>query len=606
MQPILTIDLTSGEVGWFQVPQGWAEDYLGGASLAARLLYDRLVPELDPLSPEAPLLFLNGPLTGTAGPSVGRFVICARSPATGLWGEANCGGFWGPELRKAGYDGLLVTGKAPDLVYLRIDDDVVELREASHLSGLDTYAVQEAVKTELRQPSARVACIGPAGESLIPFSLVLCDHGRVAGRTGLGAVMGSKNLKAVAVHGSQHIPLADLSAYEDLRKQANRELKADPVSKVLRELGTASAADYYDYLREMPKRYFRRGTFPEDIQTSGARMAETILSGVSTCHACVIACGRVITLDGIKRKGPEYETLVGFGHNLWINDIVHASRMGELADRYGMDSISLSGVIGLAFRLFETGHISVGDTGGIQLNWGDIDKVEQLIHLTARKEGFGACLAEGARALGQRFGAPDEAVQVNGLEVPYHDPRNASGMALVYATSPRGACHNQSDYYLVEIGQVEEALGLQVFSPRGGAEKAANVARHQDWRTVNNSLVLCTLANVPPDTVVELINRACGLGLRMEDLLLCGERGWNLKRLINLRLGLTSQNDNLPAPLLLAYEDDEENFVLEFDTMLKAYYAARDWDPGSGVPSPRKLHQLGLDWASAWISPASQ
>ncbi|HLE15333.1 MAG TPA: aldehyde ferredoxin oxidoreductase family protein, partial [Anaerolineales bacterium] len=561
MQPILTVDLSSGATNQFEIPQVWAEDYLGGASLAARILYDRLIPSVDPLSPQAPLLFMNGPLTGTAGPSVGRFVICARSPATRLWGESNCGGFWGPELRKAGYDGLLITGKAPQPVYLWIDDGRVELRQATHLRGLDTYATQEALKTELGRPSARVACIGPAGEVLIPFSLVLCDHGRVAGRTGMGAVMGAKNLKAVAVAGSQKIPLADFTGYEALRKQANRDLKTDPVSKVLRDLGTASAADYYDYLGEMPKRYFRRGTYPEEIQIGGANMAETILSGVSACHACVIACGRVVALeDGIKRKGPEYETLVGFGHNLWLNDLVFATRMGELADRYGMDSISLSGAIGLAFRLYETGRITLADTGGLTLEWGDGSSVERLVHLTARREGFGAYLAEGARALGARFRAEDEAIQVNGLEVAYHDPRNASGMALVYATSPRGACHNQSDYYLVEIGQVEEALGLGVYSPQGGAEKAANVARHQDWRTVNNSLVLCTLANVPPETVVGLLNHACGLDWDVEAMLRCGERGWNLKRVINHRLGLTRANDRLPGPLLLAYEDDAEGF----------------------------------------------
>jgi aldehyde:ferredoxin oxidoreductase len=441
-----------------------------------------------------------------------------------------------------------------------------------------------------------VACIGPAGEALIPFALVLCDHGRVAGRTGMGAVMGSKNLKAMAVSGSQKIPVADFSAYEALRSQANRILKADPVSKVLHDLGTSSVADYYDYLGEMPKRYFRRSAFPDEIQTSGARMAETILSGVSTCHACVIACGRVVTIAGARRKGPEYETLVGFGHNLWLNDLPFAARMGDLADRYGMDSISLSGVIGLAFRLFELGALTSADTSGLPLIWGDTSAVEQLVHLTARREGFGAVLAEGARALAERFGAITEAVQVNGLEVPYHDPRGASGMALVYATSPRGACHNQSDYYLVEIGQAEEALGLEVFPPQGGAEKAANVAHHQDWRTVNNSLVLCTLANVPPATVVELVDRACGLDWDLQELLRSGERGWNLKRMINQRLGLTNQNDRLPAPLLQAYEDDLEGYVIAFDAMLAAYYAARDWDPQSGMPNPAKLEQLGLGW----------
>lgn len=597
MQPVLTIDLTTGKIGEYQIPEAWEREYLGGASLAARMLYDRLVPELDPTSPEAPLLFLNGPLTGTAGPAVGRFVVCGKSPATQLWAESNCGGFWGPELRKAGYDGLLVTGGAESPVYLWIHDDRTEIRPAEHLWGLDTYQTQEKVVAEIDQGIVRVASIGIAGETRIPFALILCDHGRVAGRTGMGAVMGSKNLKAVAVKGSGDVPVADLAKFKPIRSQSNRDLRADPMTEVFRKLGTAGGAEYFDYLSEMPKRYFQQGTFKEELGISGADIADTILAGVSACHACVIACGRVVRLeDGEKRKGPEYETLVGFGPNLWLNDAVLITRLGELCDRYGMDTISLSNTIGLAFTLFARGIISEPDTGDLALRWGEGQVVEQLVHLTARREGFGAYLAEGARALGRRYGVEELAVQVNGLEVAYHDPRGASGMALVYATSPRGACHNQSDYFLVDIGQVEASLNLEYFSAHGGAEKAANVARHQDWRTVFNALVLCFFANVPPETVVKLINSACGYNWKIADMMRAGERGWTIKRAINNRLGLTAKNDQLPELLLKPYADDIRGFAPEFDEMLQAYYQARGWDPETGYPTREKLDELSLTW----------
>lgn len=598
MQPILKVNLTDGRVETVRFPAQWEAQFLGGASLAARLLYAHLTPDLDPLEPRAPLLFLNGPLSGTAGPAVGRFVVCARSPATGLWGESNCGGFWGPELRMAGYDGLWLEGRAAEPVFLWIRDGQVEIRPAGSLWGLDTYATQAAVETELGAGKVRVAAIGPAGEVQIPFALILVDHGRVAGRTGMGAVMGSKNLKAIAVQGHGKIPVVDSRRYMPLRSEANRTLRADAMTHVLRELGSSGAAEYFDYLGEMPKRYFQAETFKEDLQVSGAALKETILTGVSACHACVIACGRVVRLeDGEKRKGPEYETLVGFGPNLWLNDPVLATRLGELCDRYGMDSISLSNTLGLAYHLFDRGRITEADTGGLALCWGDPAHLENLIEQTVSRTGFGACLAEGARALGRRFGAEEEAVQVNGLEVAYHDPRGASGMALVYATSPRGACHNQSDYFLVDVGQVEPSLDMAYFSRHDGAEKAANVAVHQNWRTIFNALVLCFFANVSPETVLDLINAACGLKWSLAEMLKAGERAWNLKRAINNRLGLRSANDRLPGSLLRPYADNlrqGDGFAPDFHAMLASYYAARGWDPQTGKPAAETLVRLGL------------
>ncbi len=601
MQPILSIDLSTGKTGEIEIPQEWERDYIGGASLAARLLYDHLTPDLDPLSARAPLLFLNGPLSGTAGPAVGRFVISARSPATGLWGESNCGGFWGPELRKTGYDGLWITGRAESPVYLWIQNNQVEIREAKHLWGLDTYQTQDTILEELHIGKARIAAIGPAGEALTPFALILVDHGRVAGRTGLGAVMGSKNLKAIAVQGSGKVPVPNPKMYAPLRSETNRLLKGDTQTKVAHELGTASVADYMDYLGIMPKKYFQTDVFDRATNVSGATIAETILVGTSACHACVIACGRVVRLeDNLKRKGPEYETLMGFGPNLLLDDPAFATRIGELCDRYGMDSISLSNVIGLAFKLYEKGVITDVDTGGIALRWGDANAVEKLVQMACSRLGIGAFLVEGAQAFARRYGFEDEAVHVNGLEVPYHDPRGGSGMALVYATSPRGACHNQSDYFMVEIGQAEAEIGIEFLPRQAGLEKALNVARHQNWRTVFNALVMCIFTNLAPKRVVSLINTICEEQWTIQDVLRSGERAWNLKRAINIRLGLRRDNDRLPKALLtsLGVGGGTGGYVPPFQEMLEAYYIARGWDTVNGIPLHSKLEELGLEFVA--------
>ena len=601
MQPILKVNLSTREIDKFVIPSQVEREYIGGASMAARLLYSYLIPDLEPLSPSAPLLFLNGPLSGTSGPAVGRFIVAGRSPATRLWGESNCGGFWGPELRMAGYDGLWLTGKADFPVYLWIQDDQVEIRAADHLWGLDTYRTQAAVQNELAAGKLRVAVVGPAGEARLPIAGILTDHGRVAGRTGLGAVMGSKNLKAIAVKGHQRVPVVHFEAYSQARSDINRFLRDDGQTRVAHELGSASIADYMDYLGLMPKKYYQTDVYEGATGISGANLSESILVGTSACHACVIACGRVVRLeDGEKRKGPEYETLVGFGPNLWLDDPVFATRMGELCDRYGMDTISLSNTIGLAFKLFDMGLITLEDTGGIPLTWGDAAGVEQLVHMTGRQEGLGLQIGQGARALARYFGAEVEAMHVNGLETPYHDPRGGSGMALSYATSPRGACHNQSDYFMVEIGQAEPSLGLSYLSRHDGSVKAANVARHQDWRSLYNSLVICYFANVPPEIVVELVNLACGQDYQLEDLIRVGERAWNLKRAINLRLGLRRQDDRIPQGFLVPHAPGggTEGYVPPMDEMLDAYYAARGWDAQDGFPTPGKLDELGL--AEVW------
>ncbi|NIM92352.1 MAG: aldehyde ferredoxin oxidoreductase [Anaerolineales bacterium] len=595
---ILELDLSNGEIGYRTIPQEEVRLYLGGSSLGARILYPSLVQDLDPLSPEAPLLFMTGPLTGTRGPSVGRSVLCAKSPLTELWGESNIGGFWGSELRRTGFDGLLIRGKATSPVYIWVHNDEVEIKPADHLWGVtDTYKTQDRIKEELELPNLRVACIGKAGEVGIPFATVMCDHGRVAGRTGMGAIMGSKGIKAIAVYGTKDLPIMQKKPFQVLRSRMNVELEDENVSRAFRDYGTSSGIDYLNYLGAMPKRYFTYGGDDDVSEISGQYLSETILVGKSACQACVIACGRVVQLEeGPKRKGPEFETIAGFGSLLGIYDLSRITILNELADVYGIDTISLSNTIGLAYLLYQEGIITKKDTNGLELHWGDADAAEKLIHDTVRQEGIGALIAQGSRRMAEHYDVIGMAAQVNGLEVAYHDPRAFSGMALVYATSPRGACHNQSEYFMVDgWGRVEEDLGMQFYGRQEGAAKASTVAKHQDWQTIFDALIMCKVANVPVGDLVDLVNYATGFDYSKDEFLMVGERAWNLKRVINHRLGLTAENDKLPDILMKPLDEGgAAGYVPPFDEMIEAYYGARGWDSRSGRPTPDTLNRLGL------------
>jgi aldehyde:ferredoxin oxidoreductase len=602
---LLIVDLTLGAIREEAIDPAYAREFIGGSGLGVRLLWDYLDPARDPLDPASPLLWITGPLTGTSGPTTGRFTICARSPQTGLWGESNIGGFVGPELRYAGYDGVLITGRAGAPVYLWIHNGQAELRDAAHLWGrTDTYETQRRIKAEVGEPRARVACIGLAGERQVPYAAILSDHGRMAGRTGMGAVMGSKNLKALAVRGTGRIEYARPDEFKRLRLAANKALMEENLSAVFRQTGTAGAADYLELLGDMPQKYWTQATFEGTERISGGTMAETILTGTSACQGCVISCGRVVTIregpyaTGGPEKGPEYETVAAFGSQILVDDLALITALGNRCDALGLDTISAGNTIALAYLLFDRGLITTEDTGGLALHWGDGTPCFVLLDQLVRRDGFGAWLAQGSRALAAHFGAEELAVHVNGLDVPMHDPRAMSGTALVYVTSPRGACHNQSDYFLIEMGNAIEELGVPMTERLEDLGKAGYVARHQDWRTVCNSLVMCLFAVTPPSTMVALLGAATGDEWTADRMMAAGERAWNLKRLYNCRLGLTRATEKLPRLLLEPLPDGGQmGHVPDVEGMLAEYYAVRRWDPATGRPTAEKLIELGLEFA---------
>jgi len=593
---LLVVDLTSGRIANEPLNRDYARDFIGGSGLAARYLFDYLRADTDPLGPDNTLVVMAGPLTGTKAPSCGRFVVAARSPLTGIWGEANCGADFGPEMRFAGYDGLIVTGQAARPVYLWVHDGQAELRDATGLWGQDTYATQRLIAQDVGDARAKSLCIGQGGENLVRYAAALTTHGRAAGRSGLGAVMGSKNLKAIAVRGHGTIPLFAEAEYNALARETWRYIKDDVLSAMYMAVGTAGSIDYLNVLGDVPARYFTLGQFDGVDKISGTTMAETMLTGTSTCFACPIRCGREVQIEGLpENKGPEYETIAALGSQLLINDLAAVVYLGYLCDAYGLDTISCGNTIAFACYLFDQSLIGPKDTGGLELRWGDSDVAATLIAQIARRQGFGAILAEGSKRVGEHYGVPELAVQVHGQEPGMHDPRAFSGMALVYVTSPRGACHNKSDFWLVETGGAIEALGIVSPGRFESAGKGPLVARHQCWRSVGDSLVMCEFANASMAQVIGLLRAATGYDVTVDNVLTYGERILTLKRLLNLRLGYSAANEKLPQLLAQPLaEGGTEGHVPDLATMRREYYAYLDWDPVTGQPSPGKLAELGL------------
>ena len=604
---LLIVDLTTGKSHDEPLNEKYAAQYIGGAGLAARYLYDAIDARTDPLGPDNPLIFMTGPLDATAAPSSGRFVVVARSPQTGLYGEANAGNFFGPDLKLAGYDGIVVRGKSPTPVYLLVRDDKVELRDAARLRGKTTYDTGDAIRAELDDQKLTVAAIGPAGENLVKYALILATNPRpgakkgIAGRCGMGAVMGSKNLKAIAVRaGKQKITLHDPNAFQAALRPAIEMLPDDMSTQVWRAVGTAGTMDFLGLLGDVPAKYWTQGTFDLE-KISGNTLTETLLTGHATCHACMVACGRKVARaaghDLPHSEGPEYETLAAFGSLMLNDDLDMLSYIGSQCDALGIDSISAGSTMAFATFLREQGLVPASAFGGIELRWGDPQQALQLAQMIARREGIGDALAEGTKAFGARYGVEGLAVQVNGLELSMHDPRAMSGMALVYATSPIGGSHNQSDYYFVESsGRILEDLGIGATDRFESTGKAANVARHQDWRAVSASLVQCIFPNPPVKNMVEMLAAATGYDITLGNVLTYGERIWNLKRALNLKLGYAARaSEKLPELLLKPLAGgNTEGHVPELEPMLREYYTAREWDWDTGKPSRAKLLALGI------------
>ena len=600
MGKVLRVDLSTRSAREEPLDENHARAFVGGSGLAARYISDEIDANTDPLGPANPLVFMAGPLVGTAMPSAGRCTVCALSPQTGMWGEANTGGFIGPELRFAGYDGLIVTGQAEQPVWLSVVDGQAKLRDAGSMWGSDSYATQEQVRVALGDARARVACIGVAGENLVRFAAIMNDHGRAAARTGMGAVMGSKRLKAIAFRGSAQVPVAEPDLFGEVAREVAANADDDLSAIAIRLAGTAGGLDTMLMYGNLPIRYYQLGEWEPAGDLSGVLMAERFQQRIRACYRCPIACGRETHAPRFgagKVDGPEYETLGALGSLLQINDLEAVIYAGHLCNLAGLDTISTGSTIALACEMFERGALDIGGTGGLELRYGDVEMLHCLIPLIARREGFGDQLAEGSANLAARFGVPELAVTVNRLEVPMHDPRAFSAMAVSYALSPRGACHLQGDLYGVDMGQASEpSLGIAAGDRfESSHEKGRIAARSFAWSNVYNALVLCRFQTPGAQRVVRALNAVTGWDLETQDLLVLGRRIVGLKRLLNRQRGLTVSSDRLPRLLLEPHEEGgTEGHVPDVDALLSGAYAEFGWDLQTGMPTMDTMAELGL------------
>ncbi len=600
MGKILSVDLSKGRLWDEPVNEEHARAFVGGSGLAARIIYDMVDRDTDPLGLQNPLVFMTGPLVGTAMPSAGRYSVCALSPLTRIWGEANSGGFFGPELRFAGYDGVVITGCSDKPVWLSIVEGNARLHEASDIWGSDSYETQHKVQQALGDRKARVACIGVAGENKVKMACVMNDHGRAAGRTGMGAVMGSKKLKAIGVQGSAKVPLANPRQLKTLVRDIVANVDEDILQRALRLAGTAGTLDSLLMWGDIPTRYYQEGEWDKVSNLSGVVMTEKYQSRIYACYRCPIACGRETRaprygLD--KVDGPEYETITAFGSLMMVDDLQAVIYAGHLCNLYGMDSISAGCTIALACEMFDRGIISRSDTGGLDIRYGDIKMIHRLIEMTGRREGFGDMLAEGSAALAERFGVPDLAVTVKRLEVPMHDARAFAGMAVTYALSPCGASHTQGDMYSVDIGESPSPeFGIDPGDRfESSVQKGRISARQQSWRNLYNSMILCKFQTPGVDIVLEALKCVTGWDLQANDLMTLGKRIATLKRMLNTRRGITRADDDLPALLLKPFkEGGTEGNVPNMDVLLKGAYAEFGWDSRTGRPTKETIEELGL------------
>ncbi len=594
---ILKINLTEKKMEVETIPEDVIRKFIGGRGLASYYLYKLMDPKADPLSPENVLIFATGPLTGTAAPSGGRYMVVCKSPLTGLIACSNSGGNFGAELKAAGYDMIIVQGKADEPVYLAIKDDQVEIKSASHLWGLDTHTTTDKLLEEFGDERAKVACIGPAGEKLVKIACVINDKHRAAGRSGVGAVMGSKNLKAIVVRGSKRPEAPDRDAFMNVVREKVEKIRKNPVTgEGLPKLGTKVLDNIINENGLYPTRNFQTGVFEGTAEVCGEALVEKgYLKKNKGCYACPIQCGRYVELPtGKKGEGPEYETGWAFGACCGVKDLIAITEANFLCNELGLDTISTGVTIACAMELYEKGYIPKDDLAkGPELRFGSSEAIVYYTRAIAYREGLGDKMAEGSYRLAEAYGHPELSMSVKKQELPAYDPRGVYGHALGYATSNRGGCHVRQ--YLIS----PEVLGVpEKLDPLTTKDKPQWVKIFQELTAVIDSSGMCLFTSfaLSADDYRDLIAAGTGFDYTVEELLKCGERIWNLERLFNLKAGMDPAEDTLPKRFLEEPmpEGPKKGSVVPLAEMLKEYYAIRGWDE-KGYPTQEKLAELGLD-----------
>jgi len=601
---MLRVNLSTKAVSKEPLRADWARDFVGGVGYAARQLYDEIPAKVDALGPQNKMMFMTGPVNGTMLPAASRSCACAKSPLTGSFFHSIFGGYWGPELKFAGYDGLIVEGKADAPVYLWIDDDKIEIRSAAHLWGKNPFKTQEILRQEVGDERVRIATIGKAGEDGTPYAIILLDI-RAAGRGGIGAVMGSKNLKAIVVRGTGSVHVPNVLRIYNTTRRLNELVVTNPAVKGLSDYGTPRNVASMNAAGILPTRNWQTETFAAVDGITGETMKEKIVKGHRACFACSINCTKYSVVAAGKYKsiinGPDYETIYGFGSICEVGDIEVLCKADEICDEYGIDLIQASMSVAWAMECYEKGIFTKKDTDGIDLKFGNADAMLEMTEKIGKREGLGALLAKGTRAAAKIVGKGSEkfTIENKGVDWPGHTCRPFPGAAVGYATGPRGGSHHDIRPTLEKSGVVDR----KVLEGKGGMAAEVN-----HWLILADSAAVCHLGEpiwgpkVISENLIEALNAATGWDLDYAQAHQIAERQWNMIRCFAAREGFTRADDRLPIRFMTEPVPDGpmKGAMIPKETLERLkddYYAYRGWDKSTGNPSKAKLTELGLEFA---------
>ncbi|MDP4128167.1 MAG: aldehyde ferredoxin oxidoreductase family protein [Bacillota bacterium] len=593
VEKILRINLTDRTIRTEELNMKLAKEHLGGRGLAGKMYTDEVPADVEAFSPENKVFIAAGTLTGTNAPTSSRFMVVTKSPLNGTLAASNSGGFWGPQLKFAGYDMIVLEGKADAPVYLSIHDDNVEIKDATKIWGKDVYETTSFIKAEFGDNQAKVLAIGPAGENLSLMASIMNDLYRAAGRNGVGAVMGYKNIKAIVVRGTGKVDHADPDMVKVVLTDVLNNINENGVTgQGLPTYGTAVLVNIINENGVYPVNNFQESYNVNADQISGETMTEKYLVKKDSCFACPIACGRYCNWKEGEGGGPEYETVGVFGSNCGVQDYDAIHQANDLCNKFGLDTISVGATIAAGMELFQRGYIKPDELDGTPLEFGHAKGMVEWIRKIAYREGLGAKMALGSYRLAESYGAAELSMSVKKQELPAYDPRGAQGQGLSYATSNRGGCHVRG--YVIS----PEILGFQEktdrFSTKG---KAKQVKTSQDLSAVIDSIGLCFFSSfaLGLSDYKKLVNAITGFDYTEEELLACGERIWNNERLHNLRVGYSKADDTLPKRFLKEPISDgpSKGHIHHLDELLPEYYTIRGWDQ-EGVPTPEHLNALGM------------
>lgn len=609
---ILRINLSDNKVRSENLSPETAMNYIGGRGLNAERLYREIPKGIDPLGPENKLMIATGPLVGTMFPTASRFNVSAKSPQTGIFGDSNAGGHFAPEMKFAGYDQIIIEGIAEGPSYIYIQDGDVEIRSSSHMMYDTVFTADRKIKDELNDPMVQTLICGPAAERGVKISGLFANQVRAASRTGMGAVMASKRLKAVAVRGTGHVEVADPCAFEDIVLRLEEEIREHEQYNGRRLMGTTRILMMANEAGFLPTRNYQHGTFESASDVSGERLAREYNVKTRGCFACTIPCSRIYCVrdgpyKGLHGEGPEYESLGSFSSRIGNPDIELALKANDLCNQYGLDILSVAGSIGWAMELYEKGVLTEEDTGGIEYTWGNPEAVLTTIYQIANEEGFGSILAGGTRTAAEKLGKGlDEAIQVKGMDLIMADPRGLKGFGLGYAVASRGGDHLRSEPF-IELSD-DPSIGEKMFGEPGATLRRSDRGKgklinyFEDWCAVIDALEVCknimqNMMLLPFERVSEVMEITTGLKFSYEHVRKVGSRIVTIERLFGVREGINRLDDDLPKRFKEQALDNPGSgaVTVNLDLMLDEYFSERGWDIETGVPTKESLRKLGIE-----------